>query len=64
MINVAKQESSFQFYGVAHASEQDISAWSQELHLEQLPSNVTMVSDPDRTIYAAYGIGGKTKYLR
>lgn len=56
MIPLAETNPSIQFRAVAHAQPAQIEQWKTELKLD-LPSNAQIVSDPEREIYAAYGVG-------
>lgn len=56
MIEIANKEQDIQFRAVFHATEENIAAYRKELDLH-LPNNLTTIADPDREIYAAWGVG-------
>jgi len=56
MIKIANEKQDIQFLAVAHATQAEIDSWKKDLHLE-VPKNMSILSDPERKIYAAYGVG-------
>lgn len=56
MISLATSNPTIQFRAIAHAQPDQIDQWKSDLKLD-LPTNVQILADPERSLYAAYGVG-------
>lgn len=56
-IQIAAHQPDVHYHLITHAEQHQIDDYVKTTNLPSVPSNVRLVADPSRLIYAAYGVG-------